>query len=186
MQRIDKYPAKVQRGLQIINDSFNNDDSILDEKIKLPIAALRAVGFAAKYGSAGRPDNQRSQAPWIDIWSPIALQTYTEKLASVPDEWWMDYNNPEYKEFADKARRANLEARAKLLELLEEFYKDRYTPASTRLMFDTKTGLGEFRLQCQGAEVAGIPERVAAYPKWLRNAQAEMNVFAEFLCSKVQ
>jgi hypothetical protein len=185
MQRIDTYPKKVQRNLQIIEDAFGNMDSHMQPEMKLLVAALRSLGFCVNRAMAGYPDVKwaKSGTPSMYIAPPLKYHIL-QKYTSLPSDWWYE-GTPGYKALRAQVRKANLEAKIELLKLIEEFYRERHSPVNVHLTFDLETGTSDFRLYCRGAKEVALPENRENYSEWLYAAQAEMQAFAEFLCTKV-
>src|SRR5438876_8151244 len=128
MHRIDTYPKKIQRNLQIIEDAFNNLDSHMQPEMRLLVAAMRSLGFCVNRAMAGYPDVKwaKSGAPDVRIESPLVSWTL-QKYASLPSDWWYE-GTPGYKSLRAQVRKANLEAKIELLKLIEEFYRETHSP----------------------------------------------------------
>jgi hypothetical protein len=181
-----EYPERVNielKSLDRIRDGLNLG---IDKNIRLLVAVLRILGFHTTGSCAGHLERPRTKGPWVDIESPEAATEVNTKLKTKPQDWWKDTETEEYKAFAKNTWLSNMGLKARLITHLEEFYKDRCTPASIWLIVNSKSGLGDFRLQCHGADVARLPEFNARYKLWLHGAQKEANDLALFLCSKVE
>ncbi len=177
-----RYPQRVQEQLDRIASAVDNTDASIDSSnMRLLVAALRALGFVALHAAEASLRFRRDMGPWVDIESPASV-AFGRRPGAAP---YLAGSLRGADITIEEVEQQNLLARARLLPLLEEFYERRQVPITTRLIV---RGLaqGWSRLMCQGAEVARLPERSADFPVWLEQAQAEMDAFAEFLCTKTR
>jgi hypothetical protein len=79
----------------------------------------------------------------------------------------------------------NLRDRARLLDLLGEFYSRRFAPIYVRLIV-SDLAVGSSLLKSQGSDVMALPENEPHREKWLGQADAEMSEFATFLIRKLE
>ena len=191
MLTIEKYPAKVQHELtKLADDLWVGEKSPafyewLDNEIHLLKAALLALGFEATACTSAIIDKPQINGPWITVEAKEARRMLSGTKR--PDKWWADKNDPERNALIDTIREHNLKAKSELVDLLTQFYQERpESMFSVHLIVVRKDWLGEFWLECQGADTASLPEKIATYPDWAKASQIEMRAFAEFLCSKVQ
>lgn len=180
-----RYPKRVQRNLEIIENAFNTSDSAMQPEMRLLVAALRSLGFGVNRAMAGYPTEQwsKSGAPNVDIESPL-MSYILQQYDPLPQDWWLA-DTPGFRSLRAKLRKINLEAKIELMKLIEEFYRGRSSCLDVHLDFHLGPFLGEFRLYCRWAEKAALLKH-ADYADWHQRAVAEMQDFAEFLCTKVE
>jgi len=188
-----QYPRKLQLELERLADDlavegktpefyrwFNHDEMVLLK------AALTSLGFKAL--SCGPASLERPEWRGIGGTPFISIEAKQEwKLRSKGDNaWWADRDSPERNKLIDKIRGLNMKVKAQMLDLLDEFYHEHASPSeSVHLILMQADWLGSFRLQCQGVDIARIPQNRAKYPKWVNATQAEMRAFAEFCVRKI-
>lgn len=96
---------------------------------------------------------------------------------------WIE--SPQSRDLEDKElAQSNLRERERLVDLLGEFYSSHKSTIATRLIVQNMAAGGSL-LNCQGAEIMGLPEHDQEHEQWLKQAFAEMQAFAEFLLRKL-
>jgi hypothetical protein len=195
MPVLNKYPQRIQRELVNLADEFilsKKTPKILErfyaDEMFLLRAALICLDFEPTSmggASVGQPELRGVYgAPYVCIGSKQARELLAKEKRL--NEWWADKDNKEKNAFVAKMRQLNLEEVARMLDLLDEFYKHHSSPSeSVHLILMQRDWLGEFQVGCQGVNVARLPQRKAEYPAWVAYAQAEIRAFAEYLCTKV-
>jgi hypothetical protein len=182
------YPNRITEELRRLEKEGDDYGNEVHEEIKLLIAALHCLDFAA-HGYARHSDEPDEYALRISIEPPESLQfrlEYNKRFGARGE----DPNNRKYiellnefKQEAATVQRPNHIAASRLLLLLEEFYQNRRVPITRRLIL-AGSGGGRTRLECQGSFVVKYYDDNER-DKWREDAQAEMQAFAEFLCTKV-
>jgi hypothetical protein len=80
---------------------------------------------------------------------------------------------------------ANVREKAKLLDLMGEFYSQHVSPFDVRLVADD-FGFGGNLLQCQASDVMALPENDSKCDEWIERARAEMQAFTDFLIARLR
>jgi len=101
----------------------------IDPGIKGTIVALQALGFETHASCEGHLDHGM-KAPWVDIGTvprDVApyLRTVRKKIEGL---------DPDMEKRVQEARKQIFEQRAQMLDFLSEFYDNRRTPVSQRLV----------------------------------------------------
>nr|HET6902635.1 hypothetical protein [Ktedonobacteraceae bacterium] len=162
------------------------DDGILETVVSLNVLGIHTTGSCAGHLDHGQA------APWVDIGDPEAhplARVARLKLLAVDQARRRGASAEERQTLqsaADQAelavKRLHLVERAKLLQVLDLFYQQHYTPADRRLIINTKEWTGMSRLESQGADfqtVAPPDERATKLTEY----QEEMQAFTTFLKS---
>lgn len=159
-----------EKKLTEVNEIADRLGKGVDEKIKEPVAAFLIHEFTTSSSCEGHMAKEGEEEhglpyPWIEVYAPE------------PEGW---------QESEEKKREwtiENLKQQKKMMDFLEEFYKERETPFDARLTFDAVGKYGGFRVQSFGAEMYPMltPEerkqKLAFYRK-------EMEDFTKFLKDK--
>ncbi len=173
----NQIPKLVADKLQKVDKTVDKLGRPIDEKIKLTVAALWALGFYTS-NSCGGHKEYRNGGPFVYVIS----ETHLEHI-QILKSFKMPYGD-DYFALSEKIKRANLQQQDLLLKILGEFYLDKQTPIEHRLIVETMA-LGTSRLACQGAQsidaTAGNSQRDA----WLFKAQEEFADFTKLLIKKV-
>jgi len=157
----------IEKQVDEIRDALGKP---IDLGIKKAVIALNLWEFSTSQSCEGHSgespkEEGESKTPWIDI---EALE---------PKDW------KENKEVQEKWREENLKKQVKMINFLDEFYKNREVPFDVKLQLDPRGIYGGFLLQSQGAETISVllkeeqERRRELYRK-------EMNNFADFLKDK--
>lgn len=156
------------------HETFNDDFITL-------LAALRMHGFTIQRADEAKAtvtdkDDLWSELSHPSIWlcSPAAPTSELQRA---------EPGTTTYTRLMNKVVRVNLKEQQRLLSLLNEFYTD-HEPVSfqARLIAET-IELGESYLRAQGASVR-IALDDAHQELWLKEARAELQVFADFLIGR--
>lgn len=181
-------PFKITKELEQVGTIIDGLGLPIDEEIKVLVATLRVLGFVTTSSCAGHMDKG---TPYVEISSLVTQgfkrQSRVIEVIDLMQKYPGDqaYAN-EYMELTAKPKQANLEEAWRLQQLLNSFYQTRNVLVDSVLIIKSiGGGLGGYRLESNGAAFVGViqpQERL----DWLKNAQAEMNAFAEFLISQVE
>ena len=136
----------------------------IDPNIRELVVALRLHGINTTSSCEGHLDHITG-GPYVMFESP-AVHTHA-------------HADPGYKNQYDAAAHANMKEVAKVLGLLDGFYKDRVVPIQQRLIV-THVGPLAGRLMCQGADLAYISDK-GAQQELLAKNQHEAQAFADYL-----
>ena len=142
----------------------------IDSGIKDCVVAFMANDFSTSGSCEGhlaeQGTDQRGHCyPWIDICVPE------------PEGW------QESQEKKDQWTIENLKQQQKMIQILEDFYKNRQTPFDARLVFTYIGIFGAFRVQSFGAKTMDLLSFEEKTQK-LELYRKEMSDFAEFLKQK--
>jgi hypothetical protein len=151
---------KIEKNSKNIGDKLGKG---IDDKIFLPVVALRTYGFDTTASCEGHL-NWGEPFPWIDI-GVITRPPKAQKLER-------------------SIRVNNLKEQKRLLKLLEEFYTQRAVNIYTRLILAPVGIFGGFQLTNQAGEIQAtfpIKER----KRNLADFQKEFKDFAIFLKNKL-
>jgi len=182
-QSHNKYPPRLAEELnrlKSIGDGVNDPLNIL--VATLMYINLDVQGFGER--NIDQWQSGRGCGPFIWLWShEYRLRRH---------ELFKEYDRPapytsrvQRKLIRKELTEANLRDRARLLDLLGEFYQDRSVPADIRLII-SDSALGSSLLKSQGSDVMALPENTPGREKWLEQARAEMADFSTFLVSKIE
>lgn len=159
-----------KKKLTEVNEIADHLGKGVDEKIKETVAAFFIHEFTTSGSCEGHITEEGEEEhglpyPWIEVYAPEPEGW--EESEKKQHEWTIE----------------NLKQQKKMMDFLEEFYKERETPFDARLTFKSIGAYGGFRVQSFGAEMYPIltPEeqkqKLALYQK-------EMRDFTEFLRDK--
>lgn len=157
-------------------------DTFSDEFLEL-LAALRLHGFMIQRADEALPVIPSDQDLWVElghpsIWLGARGTPLRELRAAEP-------GSAEQVKYINQVIRANLSEQRRLLTLLDDFYADHVAASFyARLIADT-TDYGETYLRSQGACVRTILEDPQQQELWLKDSQAELIAFTEFLASRL-
>ncbi len=152
----------------------------VDAGIKEVLVALQVNDFQTTMSCEGH-DEKGTGGPYIDVGIPISAEQrsrYTE-LRDKEDQESIDSLRALQKEVSGP----NLIQQKRMIEMLREFYETRNTPFDIRLTMQAR-GNGGFRIESQGVILQKIEDDPTAKVKRLKEFQAEINAFKEFLRSK--
>lgn len=180
MKNIPKKLKKEINSLKSVTDKLGKS---IDRDIRPIVATLRLMGFVTTSSCSGHKSGGN---PYIDITSKLSetlelsleLDILTENLLKYPKE--QKYIN-DYSKFCEPIRKANLIETKRLIELLNEFYKNRTVDNEVRLIISSNgDALGGTRLEPQGSIVADLKTKNERY-LWLKDSQKEIEDFTNFL-----
>lgn len=167
----EKRLKEIEKEVENIADAEGRP---IDPGIKETVIALKALEFPTCQSCEGHPAERpeeievkghQSRAPWVWIESPGPKNL--KESESTQKEW----------------KRENLKHQSKMIELLDEFYKDREVAFDVRLHIESRGIYGAFAITNQGADaVEGLPQ-VEQKEKRLVY-QKEMQKFSDFLKEK--
>lgn len=146
----------------------------IDEGIKDTVIFLNAFEINTVASCEGHLD-RGTGAPYIDIESK-EVSELEKQLEQVKR------NKREREKIIREIERKNLEERQKIMDLLDEFYKNRIVPYDRRLVIQSMERYVS-RLQSQGANLQGIRTEDIKKEKLLEY-QKEMEDFTKFLRDK--
>lgn len=141
-----------------------------EHPLTLTVALLRLLGFNVRsFGEHWARIYEKNfgidNGPHIWIGSHLSHQ----------EAWDMD---------GVELARLELREREKLVNLLGEFYANHTCSTQVRLIVQHMAA-GSGMLNCQGAEVMGLPENESRRGQWLASAYREMQDFTDFLYQKL-
>ncbi len=152
---------KTELEVEKIVDSLGHK---IDKNIKETVVALKVYGFPTRASCEGHLD-WGEPFPWVGIRTPE------------PEGW------KESEEKKEKWRKENLKQQKRMMELLDEFYKNKEVPFDARLTLRNIGGFGGFCIQSLGAEVIAILPPEEQKDK-LELYHKQMNEFTSFLRNK--
>lgn len=167
-------PDVVQKELQEIALIHDKLGKTIDEGIRLTVAALRAHGFTTSQSCEGHLD-RKTIGPWVDIESSKA-QDLLKTMQDGP------HSGPELQQNRRNLVNANELEQDRLFGLLNEFYTS-HQQSYEIILTITEWGPGWGRLCSHAGRFMKLAAHDDNYEQWLKDAQAEMAAFAEFLCS---
>jgi hypothetical protein len=135
----------------------------VDRLIVPVVAALRTLNFDTTASCQGHLDHGEP-APWVDVGVTPRRTELSDKAES-------------------RLRSTNLAEQARLLNLLDSFYRHNHVHSDVRLLALPFGVTGGFRITNQGAEVQVILPPSSRRKK-LREYQREFQRFARFLTSR--
>lgn len=167
----------LETNLQKAEKTTDRLSKPLDPGIKRAVALLWTLGFDTENSCYGH-DQYANGGPFI--W--ITSQNWQKKV-----KLWQEKNanDPTKVDQQHILETAGLRSKSKLINLLEEFYKDRSTSLNTRLIVQNKAFNSSW-LCCQGVEVADGSTDERLRLDWLQKAQQEFDDFTKFLQTKVE
>jgi hypothetical protein len=169
----EQYPKQITDELIKVNKLTDRLDMPVDPDIKLLVAALHCHGFETTSSCEGHLD--RGRGPYVHIETSTAMDVYEQINGLQPgSEDWLAIR--------DKAEQAGLIERDRLFKLLDEFYINRSTPYTLRLIIESYP-FGRSNLTCQAITTIQLATQKTR-EKWLHDAQQEMNDFANFLIER--
>jgi hypothetical protein len=150
----------------------------VDAGIRETVAILKCAGFDTQASCVGHFDS-RLKAPWVDLaFVPEEVKRSLRPARNAQREQNVSQHLVEQ---LKEAKARLLAGEARLLDLLDEFYRNRTAPAQRRLIL--KFYPGSARLLSRGAEVQDLYPPDIQQDK-LREFQEEMAAFTEFLKQK--
>lgn len=168
----------------------DNLEMPIDPKIKLLVSVLRVLKFTTT-GSCSGHFSSSNPYPYVDISSTSCekfenskrYKTLSKLIDENPNskEYWDEYNA-----LCEKPTIENIKEGKRILDLIKDFYKERNTDQSLRLIIESiGDGLGGFRIYPQGSLFIILMSDLERR-EWLKGAQKEMKDFAYFLANKVK
>lgn len=145
------------------------------------VAALRALGFNTS-GSCEGHKKWGIGGPYIDTESQIGAELRNKIFVYRKENKFKKELTKKLETLADRARRENLKHAAKILTLLESFYKSRKTSYETRIIMSFWS-YNVVRLECQGSEI-NLARRGVRQLNALRAYQKEFADFTKFLLTQ--
>lgn len=148
----------------------------IDEEIKESVAILRISGFNTSASCWGHLNRGRKTS-WIEFGDKIPK----ELLKKVKRKKTLEfiYKNPEIKTFREK----NLKEQNRMMEILDEFYKNRKISIDVRLTLLPLGIFGNAQLISTGVFIQEIRSKEERRKK-LKQYQQEMAAFTAFLKKK--
>lgn len=184
----NKIPEKVILRIEQLGNTTDKLGTPVDNKIKLIVATLQALGFITTASCAGHSDGR---TPWVDISSQIGTgflnsKTFSNLLDKIEKCPTRIELQREYNELCKEPCLANVREGVKLLELLNKFYKVRSQDEDIRLVLEVTgwQGLGGIRIRSQGDQFV-VLKNEQDKGIWLKQSRDEMNEFAKFLFSEI-
>lgn len=158
----------------------------VEDTLNILVATLMYLDFDVE-GFGERKIDQwqgaRGCGPFVWLWSIDFRKWYSEysDLEAAPSP----HDTDEHRQSLEKRMTiANLRDRARLLDFLGEFYRNRSASADIRLVI-SDLALGSSILKSQGSDVMALPENEPNRAKWLKQARAEMADFSAFLVARL-
>ncbi len=150
------------------------------EAVKDLVIGLNLFDIHTVYSGEGRmEDRRRATAPFIEIESKEAKELGDDYVRRNKD---VGFNEPYAEDTRQKISEKNLKERAKLIPLLDEFYKERNTPYDARLIIESLKDNAS-RITNQGAQLQELASSHMRKQK-LGEYQHEMQAFGVFLKQK--
>lgn len=167
---VENRTAKQKRWAELeaeVDEIVDGLDHPIDKGIRSSVIALKAHEFPTYQSCEGHINNEEhgEKFPWVWI--------------AVPEPEGVDGDEQKEKEWTLE----NLKLQKKMMDLMNEFYKNRKTDFDSRLSFKPNGIYGAFTIKSMGAEVMELysgnelMEKQQAYRK-------ELAEFAEFLKDK--
>lgn len=182
-ESINDYPQRIVDELVEVKEAYGIRG---EDPLTLLVAALRCHGFFVDQVGDLREENpwQRSRGygPFIWLWSHGGKKRLKESWGIDPGT---ERESPEHTTRRDEMAIENLRDRARLLDLLGEFYSRRFAPIYVRLIV-SDLAVGSSLLKSQGSDVMALPENESQRERWLGQTRAEMDHFATFLIRKLE
>lgn len=169
---------KAQAWATTITDGLGKP---IDPGIFDTVVALHALGFHTSGSCAGHAQ-WGIGGPYIDTESEAGNTLRNTIFAYRKKNTFQKELTKKLEDLASQARKENLKHAAKVLALLELFYKNRKTLYETRITMSFWS-YNVVRLECQGSEINGS-RKGAKKLKALRAYQKEFKDFTEFLLSQ--
>ena len=167
----EKRLKEIEKEVEKIADA---EGMPIDPGIKETVIALKALEFSTYESCEGHPaehpeeievEGHQSRAPWVWIES---LEPKNLKESELAQKEW---------------KRENLKHQSRMIELLDEFYKDREVTFDVQLHMDSRGIYGAFAITNQGADVVEAWPQAEQEKKRLVY-QKEMQEFSKFLKEK--
>ena len=162
-------PKSIENHLKDLAQIVDKLGMPIDQKIILPVAALRIHNFTTTGSCQGHLD-RATGGPYITICSSEAAR-YEQKMNQTV------LGSAEFRVYRNELQEKNLKERARLQELLDSFYVDN---SSECKLFIQNIGPGTSSLHCAGYEKAQ-QLRSDDRNSWLHSAQTEFGSFASWL-----
>lgn len=168
---VAEVPLEKQQAWNRLEEQIENiSDGLgrgIDAGIKQTVIALNANEIATSQSCSGHfnESGETDSAPWVEIYAPE------------PENWQAD------EQIRERWRAENLEQKAKLADLLKQFYSGRAANPAVDLEFVDVGIFGGFRVQSKGISmIENLPaeSKLAAINEY----RDEMRKFSEFLKDK--
>lgn len=153
----------------------------IDPGILQTVVALHALGLNTS-GSCEGHARWGTGGPYIDTESKVGGALRNEIFEYRKKNKFKKELTAKLEAMADQARKENIKHAAKVLALLELFYKNRKTLYEARITMSFWS-YNVVRLECQGSEINGS-RRGAKKLSALRTYQKEFKDFTRFLLSQ--
>lgn len=157
----------------------------IDTGIFNAVVALNVLGIPTVASCEGHLERAIA-APWIDV-EPPGVLTLRQQLRELQDQEGVQRTpgaaytpSDAIQRLRQEIKEQQLNARLKLMALLDAFYRERLVPYDRRLIISNRDWLGRSRLECQGTELQEIAESALRQQK-LAEYQGEMQAFTAFL-----
>lgn len=144
----------------------------VDKKIAETVAILYLFGFMTAGSCEGHSD-RINEGPYVVLRSPEA-SALEKQLENITDS-----SSREYIELKNEIAKFNIAEQSKLFSTLKKFYSS-HKPVSGRMLTLRTIGYNDFRLNCQGSELA-YNENSRERRTRLALNRAEMKAFTEWL-----
>jgi hypothetical protein len=157
----------------------------IDPGIFDTVVALNALDIPTVASCEGHLERALA-APWIDVEPPEVL-TLRQQLRELQDQEGVHRAPGATYTPSDgvgrlrrQIKEQQLDARLKLMALLDAFYRERLVSYDRRLIISNRDWLGRSRIECQGTDFQELAEPPLRQQK-LAEYQGEMQAFAAFL-----
>jgi hypothetical protein len=162
-----------QEAVEAVEHITDKLEHPVDKGVRETVAALN-IWEINTTGSCEGHDDRGELAPWIDI--------EAKEVAALDKELENTNDEEVSRLITEDIERKNLVERRKVIDLLDEFYRDRHVPFSRRLVIEGMAR-GWSKLQSQGADLQRIePDQMRK--QRLQEYQEEMCAFTDFLKEK--
>lgn len=152
----------------------------VDREIKQSVVALRALGFTTDSSCEGHVGTEQGiGGPWVDVGE--MSREAAERLRVLSKNRIEGRNDPEIDRLRKEVSLKLLQEQARLVKLLDEFYRGRNAPYEQRLIVKFRPTTA--RLISQGAELQAL-HVLEVQQKNLQAYREEMQAFTDFLRKK--
>ncbi len=180
MNKPEDIPEVVHEELKKLKSIAYDSGQSIDDGIKLLVAALRCHGFYTYDSCYGHLDHTgRVVGPYVCMKDPRS----DDVMRETPREGEAFFEN------RSKVDCMNYLQRMDLYMLIADFYRKRRYKFSSGLVIEDLYSFLDSNstcLSCQKHEVMLMPDMIDEYSQWLKNAQAEMDAFARYLCRELK
>ena len=167
-----KKQTEWQKALQKVSQITDKIGMPLDEEIAETVVILYLLRFMTTGSCDGHLD-RITEGPYVMLGSPKA-QELEKQLKQATDRTSQDYTK-----LKDEIAKRNFAEQNKLFSLLKMFYAS-HKPILGRMLTLRTIGYSDFRLNCQGSELAYIEDAQGKALRLARN-RTEMKAFTEWL-----